>query len=425
MDSTGSNSSAAVRDLPAQASLVVGLATHDNAATIAVVARAVRQGLERLSPAVAPCVVITDTGSSDRTPDQARQILDGVGEIIERPFEAPPGDPLKQPYHGMPGRAEAIRAVLTVARDREATACAFLDAGLTDCPPEWIPLLAEPIVAQGFDLVSAFYTRHPIEGAITKSIVAPAFRALYGVRLRQPAASEFACSLRLARHALELPFWDAEAADVGVDLRVGSAAAIGGFRVCEALLGVRSASTRPGAPDLSVAIQQVVGALFLDLESHAGIWQRTRGSTPVPAFGHPSAAELESPSVDLDRLIEAFRLGYDALRDLWAWVVPPRTILSLKRLAAASSSDFRLDDDLWVHTIYDFALAHRQRTMPREHLLGAMTPLYLGWLASYLREVGHLTPDEADRRLDRLGETFEAQKPYLISRWRWPERFRA
>ena len=26
--------------------------------------------------------------------------------------------------------------------------------------------------------------------------------------------------------------------------------------------------------------------------------------------------------------------------------------------------------------------------------------------------------------LERLGRVFEAEKPYLISQWRWPERFK-
>jgi hypothetical protein len=425
MDSTGSNSSAPVLEPAAPASVVVGLATHDNTGTVAGVARAVREGLERFLPSVLRCVVIADTGSTDRTPEQAKEILGGVGEIIDVTCAIPPGDPLRTPYHGMPGRAEAIRAVLAAARDREATACAFLDAGLAAYPADWIARLVEPVVGQGFDFVSSFYQRHPIEGAITKSIVAPVFRALYGVPLRQPAATEFGCSLRLARHALEQPFWEIETADTGVDLWLGSAAATADFRVCEAVLGVRTTPPRHGAPDLSASIQQVVGALYVDLETHAETWQRTRGSRAVPAFGTPNGVDLKKPDIHVDRLIEAFRLGYDALRDLWAWVVPPRTILRLKRLSTMTPDTFQLDDDLWVQTVYDFAVAHRLRTMPRDHLLGALTPLYLGWLASYVRDVRDLSPEDAERRLDRLGAVFEAQKPYLISRWRWPERFRA
>ena len=62
--------------------------------------------------------------------------------------------------------------------------------------------------------------------------------------------------------------------------------------------------------------------------------------------------------------------------------------------------------------------------MPQEHLLGALVPLYPGWLASFMLEPQTGDPEMAEWRIDRLCTAFETQKPYLISRWRWPERFR-
>ena len=47
----------------------------------------------------------------------------------------------------------------------------------------------------------------------------------------------------------------------------------------------------------------------------------------------------------------------------------------------------------------------------------------MGWVASYVNEVGPLGPKEADERVERLCAAFEEEKPYLISRWRWPDRF--
>jgi hypothetical protein len=63
--------------------------------------------------------------------------------------------------------------------------------------------------------------------------------------------------------------------------------------------------------------------------------------------------------------------------------------------------------------------------MSREHLLGAFTPLYLGWLAAFLLEVGTADAEAADARIETLCLAFEARKSYLIAGWRWPEQFRA
>ena len=52
-----------------------------------------------------------------------------------------------------------------------------------------------------------------------------------------------------------------------------------------------------------------------------------------------------------------------------------------------------------------------------------MTPLYLGWIASYGNELESAAPAEVESRLERLSAAFESRKPYLLSRWRWPDRF--
>ena len=80
-------------------------------------------------------------------------------------------------------------------------------------------------------------------------------------------------------------------------------------------------------------------------------------------------------------------------------------------------------DELWARSVYDFALAHRLRTISRDHLLRAVTPLYLGWVASYALEMENASARAAEQRFERLGQAFEANKGYLVSRWRWPDRF--
>jgi len=54
-------------------------------------------------------------------------------------------------------------------------------------------------------------------------------------------------------------------------------------------------------------------------------------------------------------------------------------------------------------------------------LLGAMAPLYLGWVGSRALEVESGVP--AGQRQEQLDRAFEQNKPYLVQRWRWPDRF--
>jgi hypothetical protein len=84
---------------------------------------------------------------------------------------------------------------------------------------------------------------------------------------------------------------------------------------------------------------------------------------------------------------------------------------------------FRMPDDLWVRIVFDFALGHHLRIINRDHLLKSMTPLYLAWVASYAQGLASAGAATLDQTLERLSDAYESGKPYLVSRWRWPDRF--
>jgi hypothetical protein len=122
-------------------------------------------------------------------------------------------------------------------------------------------------------------------------------------------------------------------------------------------------------------------------------------------------------------MVESFQLGSRNLQELWARVLPPATVVALGRLARTSPDAFRMPDDLWARTVFDFALGYRLRTLNRDHLLRALTPAYLGWVASFARDVAEADRGAVRRRVEDLCVAYETQKPYLLARWRWPDRF--
>ena len=122
--------------------------------------------------------------------------------------------------------------------------------------------------------------------------------------------------------------------------------------------------------------------------------------------------------------MESFRLGYRELREIWTWVLPPRTIVELRKLTETVPDRFRFDDRLWASIVYDFALGYSLRVMPRDHLLRSLTPLYTGWLASFVLQMRSASLAQIEERVEQVCLGFESEKRYLISRWRWPERLR-
>ena len=131
----------------------------------------------------------------------------------------------------------------------------------------------------------------------------------------------------------------------------------------------------------------------------------------------------EQGDVDVGRMLELFRLGTRDLLEVWSLVLPPAILFELRKLSSLPAEQFRMPDELWARAVYDFALGHRLRTINRDHLLRAMTPLYLGWLASYALEMQNAAAGAGEQRLERLCQAFETSRPYLVSRWRWPDRF--
>ena len=121
-------------------------------------------------------------------------------------------------------------------------------------------------------------------------------------------------------------------------------------------------------------------------------------------------------------MLDSFRLAYSNLHEIWSLVLPPNSLLGLKKLSLMPPASFRMADSLWARIVYDFILAYRLRTLNRGHLLGALTPLYLAWVASHLllTSSGDIAPE---KHIEALATAFETDKPYLVSRWRWPDRF--
>ena len=104
-------------------------------------------------------------------------------------------------------------------------------------------------------------------------------------------------------------------------------------------------------------------------------------------------------------------------------MLAPATLLELHRTAELAPEHFALPDVLWSRVLFDFSLGYRLRTINRSHLLSAFLPLYLGWLGAFVREMQDASDSETESRADQLCRTCEAEKPYLMSRWRSPDRF--
>ncbi len=162
---------------------------------------------------------------------------------------------------------------------------------------------------------------------------------------------------------------------------------------------------------------QVVGAVFALMETHEKAWTKVNGSRDVSTFGFHYQVGLEPVRVNVDRMLDNFRLGCRDLITVWEKILEPPHLAKLGELAGVEKKDFHFSDELWVQSVYDFALAHHQRRMPADHLLRSLIPLYLGRTASFVLEMMESTAEEVEARIENLCLVYEKFKPELLQKW--------
>jgi hypothetical protein len=345
----------------------------------------------------------------------------------------------------MPAVAANTGWVLTAAdylnthkqmQDHKSAACILLGPEAQSLAPESLRALASAIIGTDSpvsDLATLRYDLGPRDGLVNSAILYPVTRALFGTRPRYPLAIDLAFSARmsdrLAACAQRLTASNQAAALVWPI----SEAATSSFTITE-VSNVSRTIPSPDDVDLNSLLALVAGSFFADLDAKASFWQRARlayspkaaAALAESAAAHPTTDSNEPPeNPDVQPMLDSFRLAYTNLHEIWSLVLPPNSLLGLKKLSLMPPAAFRMPDSLWARIVYDFVLAYRLRTINRNHLLGALTPLYLAWVASHLLLTSGTATEtmSPEKHIEALAAAFETDKPYLVARWRWPDRF--
>lgn len=394
------------------ADLVIGIA---GAAPLGQLLETIPLWLQKLEPA--PARTVLAFPAMQEIPE-AQTVVSGL-ELL--PLPAAHFDPTSGPWAEV---SAAQIAAIEAASALGARACAIFHPDLASLEDAGSFALVASVLDGSCDLVMPCYPEGKYEGLLTKGLLSPLSRSLSGRRVRTPLPNEFCVSARMlpkltasqAPRAMAGPYllWPATA--VGIE----------GGQVCEVPLHIRHTRHSEGL-ELSTVLGQLVGSLFQETELTAAQWQRVRGSQFMRVLDDPRAGasaieEADSEAPDPQPLIDSFKLGFRNLEEVWRIALPPISVFELQRLTRLSPAEFSMPDDLWARIVYDFAVAWHVRRIGRTHLMGAMTSLYLGWVASYVRKVSQLSAGETELRLEQVAQAFETNKPYFVSRWRWPDR---
>jgi hypothetical protein len=433
-----------------RADIMVGIPSFTNAATIGYVVRAAQAGLVQYFPDLRPVVVNSDAGSPDGTgrvvvetepPDYVERIL------LVRPTNKLSRVSLTYPeVNGSGGKGAALRTIFEMAAALEVQALVVVDSDLRSIGPEWIELLAGPILKGGYDFVAPLYARHKHDGTITNNVTYPLTRALYGLRIRQPIGGDFGVSGDLVRHYLGEGHWTPEVSKFGIDIWMTTLALGGGFAVCQARLGAKVHDPKDPGADLGPMFRQVVTTILRLAVANEDRWRQVRGSHDVPAYGFERVVDPPPLEINVLRLLSEFHSAALTLAATWSEMLSEETANAVIALAgeagevaehararldadapgaerqstaamAAAASGFAFPDGTWAKVIYDLVVTAREDPERLEAFVTALVPVYFGRVASAVIENRELSTERAEESVERQAREFERLKPYLLNRW--------
>lgn len=396
--------------------ILVGLPTHNNAKTIEPVIQAIQSGILKCFPRERVVIINADGGSHDGTPGLV------VGASIDDVQKASKVYALRTlhcistQYARTAEPGTALRTILAAADLLRAKACVVMSPDSTTIEADWLQRLVRPVYNDNFDLVSPVYRRQKFEGILMRNLLYPMTRAIYGYGIREPYASEFAISGRLATDFLAKENWNDDWGRVGAEIYLTITAITGKYRVCQSFLGTKAQPDR-SASDLVAAMRRTVGALFVSLDSSFPLWSTIAGSQPVPTLGTPSEVVLETIRVNRKRLQEMFATGVAELEPVFRSILSPSTLAELQRIVALEVGEFNYPADLWAKTVFEFAASYHKSVISRDHIVQALVPLYRGRTLSFLLENRDASAEDIERNVESLCGEFERLKPYLLEVW--------
>ena len=397
--------------------ILVGLPTHNNSKTIAPVVRAIQAGLLKCFPRERAVIINADGGSQDGTPDLVTSAsIDDVW-TASKVYALRTLHCISTQYARTPEPGTALRTILAAADLLRARACVVISPDATTIEPDWLQRLARPVYSDSFDLVSPMYHRSKFEGVLVRNLLYPMTRAIYGHRVHEPYASEFAISGRLATDFLSKEFWNEEWGRTGAEIFLTVTAITGKYRICQSFLGMKAPLTHQSGNDVVAAMRRTVGALFASLDGNFATWSAITGSQPVPIFGTPSEAVLEPVRLSRKRLRDLFATGVTQLEPVFQSILSPSTLSELQRIATLEVSNFEYPADLWVKTVLEFAAAYHSAVINRDHIIQALVPLYRGRSLSFFMENRNGNGKDIENRVEALCDDFERLKTYLLEIW--------
>jgi len=170
-----------------------------------------------------PLIVVSDGHSSDKT----RDIVKKCGATFVMPQER---------LH--PGKGAAMIEGLKAALQKNPDVIVFMDADIMNLTAEWIDLLVDSIMIEGYDMSRGWYLRAPSDASVTKLVAKPLLWTFFPEiwHYEQPLSGEIAAKADVWKKLIKMDPPDGW----GVDVWLLIETAMSGYKIKEVFLGTKS-----------------------------------------------------------------------------------------------------------------------------------------------------------------------------------------
>jgi len=175
-----------------------------------------------------PELLVVDGNSGDNTKKEASD----AGAIV-----------ISQSKNIYPAKGIAMKDGAREAIKRGADCIAFLDADIINLTPEWIDLLAEPVIEKACDMSRGYYRRAEYDGAVTKLVAKPLSGVFFPeiAHFNQPLSGEICATSEVFKSLLKSRDWPT---GWGIDIWLLIESTMKDYYIVEVYLGTKVHTSR-------------------------------------------------------------------------------------------------------------------------------------------------------------------------------------
>lgn len=395
-----------------EADIVIIIPSYKEVENIALPTQKAASGLKKYFPEFKSVIINCDNCSDDGT---IEAFFQAPSEVPRLSISSPPG---------LRGKGANLVNGFRRAATLSPKAVAIIDANLLSIKSNWIHRLLAPILHGSAEYVAPIYLRHINDGLISKGLVTPLMRALFGRRVLQPIHVDHAFSGRM-NEIYKNSSWHQDDRGYKSDMQMLALAIMHKAPICQTYMAYpRTASLGSLDSNLPKALNYVVNALFNLMGSTDSFWTGVTRSRPTILSNVDDAPLMMPPQVELDRdcLTKGFVTLGQQYKEAWDQFLPADLAQELCKMLAASTSASTppMSAHQWCRVVIESILAFKNVTDEenRKLITAGLSPLFFARILSLGREVAQMSEQQLNAVLENQSLVFEQSKKELINRWK-------